>query len=1204
MDTEETISAQGSTQQTSAEVFQRLAFTDELTGLRNNRFFKYRAPAYINAARKSRASLCLAMMDMDGFKKVNDTYGHKAGDTLLANFGKMISDYVSKRGIPIRYAGDEFAAILYNINKPNAKRFFDGFLRKINEAKIDIGNNVSLPIRISIGLASYPNDADDYESLFKRADEALYAAKESGKNRVITYPDEGKLVAPGNISTLFPVDQMVGFEETFSELKLHTIDRIVGEKATQEIALVCGGRGTGKTRLLQELRKSAENRGMVTIFATGMPSQKTPYIPLLKAIAEPLNHDQDLLREIATSLTAVERKEIAMHIPNLESLTAPTIAGEPEDRNTLIFKALNKILFGLQRKGRILIVLDDAHLLDQSSLQFVDSFITEFANSRIDLAFGLITQAEGGAESNLSNLVRSIPKITQSAEVFRCELKPLGDLAIAGIIYQITGHIKIPQNSLKALTARTGGNPLFIEELLKLAIERGMIQYDGTNWRVDNFIEEDFPKSIEDIAKERAESMPSIDKEVLSKAAVIGDSFNVKVLSEIVNKEEQEVQDTLEAARRAHIIQEDLSGEADYAFHSGASRQAFYNLINNEERKELHYKVAEVEKTLNEGRLDEIMDKLAYHFQEAERWDKAVEILSASGDRQSQAQIPEAVRRMLHRRLYVDDMVSKKQLTPEDLQNGFNALKDLRIAIQSYRFYPPQNENVQKSIQKTFKGISDILANVPLMSLSLTPDAILINAQEPQTDNKDHHLITEYHKLLSRYNLNGVIFLEGLTIQELTAFISIFKMPREDVVERWSEVIEEKQLKNIKPDQTVYVAVGAHSSQLEGNKSVRLGSAPSDEEQAEIAKEIVDKVDTLIDQFKGQSAELLKALQSGSSQNETTKKLLDVLRELGGYIPQGSRPQVNLTAQVSGGPQQVVSIQPAESEERKQDALQQPRKPGRHYGTAYEMRNWISNLEADDKVERAKAVQNLIKQGDMSIDACINGIMDEGELKTRQLMAVILNKIGEKGIKMFSRTIAKDLSPRDLINLISVAEFFRDDIGVQNRLAELVFSPFEDIRREALEKLREFPMKFRIALIERAIESNDPKIVFEGLSRVGEMGMRDRIPLLLGYIDKKTIASSLPDFSCAQAAMKSLADFKAVQAVDLLIKLTEPPGLFKKAMPDPVRILAVNALAQIGGNRANKTLRKLAHRKNDPAGITAAEALERISGLGEEMEES
>ncbi|HHS51036.1 MAG TPA: diguanylate cyclase, partial [candidate division Zixibacteria bacterium] len=470
-------------QATSAEVFQRLAFTDELTGLRNNRFLKYRAPGIIIAARKARTSICLAMMDMDGFKKVNDTYGHQAGDTLLSNFGKMISDYVAKRGIPIRYAGDEFAALLYNMDKPNAKRFMDGFLRKVNEAKIDIGDGVSLPIKISIGIASYPNDAEDYESLFKRSDEALYTAKESGKNMVITYPDEGKLVAPGNISTLFPVEQMVGFDELFSELKLHTIDRVVGGDAQQEVSLVIGGRGTGKTRLLQELRKSAENRGLATIYATGIPSQKSPYVSLIKAVSEPLNHDQDLLKEIAVMLSTNERKELASSIPILDTLPAPPPSDEPEDRNTLVFKALTKILFGLLRKGRLLIIIDDSHLVDQSSLQFIDSFVSESSSSKIDLAFGVLTQAEGGAESNLSSLVRAIPKLAQKSEIYRCELKPLGELSIANIIYQITGHVKISAVSLRALATRSGGNPLFIEGLLKLAIERGLIKYDGTNWK-------------------------------------------------------------------------------------------------------------------------------------------------------------------------------------------------------------------------------------------------------------------------------------------------------------------------------------------------------------------------------------------------------------------------------------------------------------------------------------------------------------------------------------------------------------------------------------------------------------------------------------------------------------------------------------------------------------------------------------------------
>jgi len=1180
-------STQSSIQQPSADIYQRLAFTDELTGLRNHRFLKYRAPAYINAARKSRVNLCLAMMDMDGFKNVNDTYGHNAGDMLLANFGKLITDYVGKHGVPIRYAGDEFVALLYDMNKSSSKRFFDGFLRKLDETHIDIGDGQTLKIKISIGIASYPNDAEDYESLFKRSDEALYVAKESGKGIVLTYPDEGKLVAPGNISTIFPVEEMVGFDGVLSELKLLTIDRVVGAEAQQEIAFVCGDRGAGKTRLLQELRKSAENRGISTIFATGAPSQNSPYMPLIKAIAEPLNNDNELLSEIALKLTMFERKELVSSIPALDSLQ-PTIMGDKEDRDTLVFKALNKILFGLLRNSRLLIVLDDAHLIDLSSLRFIDSFVSEFSKSNIDLAFGIITQVEGGAESNLANLVKAIPKLAQTAEISRVELPKLGDLAIAGIIYQITGHIKIPPLSLKALLTRTDGNPLFVEEQLKLAIERGLIEYDGTNWRVDNFSVDDLPESLEEIAKERVESISANDKEVLSNAAVIGENFDVKVLANIINRDEQEVQDSLEAARKAHIIQEDLTGESDYAFHSDASRGAFYNLIQPEDRREIHYKVAEAEKALFEGHLDDIMGELAYHFQEAERWDKAVELLSATGDRQLQAQIPDAVRRMLHRRLYVDDQVSAKQLVSDDLQKAFLALKDLRIAIQSYRFYPPQNINVQKTIKKAFEEISGILQNVSLVSLSLTPDALLINAQEPQTTTKDQHLVSEYRKLFSRYNLNGVIFMEGMTIEELTGFISIFKMPREDVIERWDAVIDEKNLKNIKPDQTIYVAVGAQSSQLDGgNKAVRLSAGPSDEEQAEIAREIVARVDELMGKFRNESEELLKNLQTGYLNNKSTEKLIDTLKELGGFVSDGSRPQFNIFADAST----VQGI--ADTQSSEQPAPVQKQDTEQPVSTYMSVKNWVHSLASEDRTEKANAVQNLIKSGEESVEECVTGIMDASDLKSRQLMAVILNRIGEHGVKSYSRTLARDLSPGDLIALLSVAEFFREDIGVQNRVTELVFSPFDEIRSVSINKLSDFSSRLRISVLDKALSSSETDLVVEAIYQIGKLELHDKIPQLIRFIGKKSIESRLPDISITGAAMWSLGNIKASQAVDQLIMLSKPSGFFHKSMPVEIRIEAVNALAMTGGGRAIKALKRLSKRRNDPAGEAAKNALEK-----------
>ncbi|MDA8122437.1 MAG: GGDEF domain-containing protein [Deltaproteobacteria bacterium] len=181
-----------------------LAVRDALTSLYNRRYFFYRLNSEIQRAKRYGRTLSLLILDVDNFKKYNDSYGHQAGDKVLANLAARISSNIRRSDvnptyevdIASRYGGEEFAVILpeaasvqgivaaerlrASIEARGAFMVAERIRRKIEESRFD-GPGVT----ISIGVASYPEHGVELESLLKAADDALYLAKKEGKNRVV-----------------------------------------------------------------------------------------------------------------------------------------------------------------------------------------------------------------------------------------------------------------------------------------------------------------------------------------------------------------------------------------------------------------------------------------------------------------------------------------------------------------------------------------------------------------------------------------------------------------------------------------------------------------------------------------------------------------------------------------------------------------------------------------------------------------------------------------------------------------------------------------------------------------------------------------------------------------------------------------------------------------------------------------------------------
>jgi len=165
------------------ELVERLLNVDDLSGLFVRRKFDADLLGAIKAAHVAGEPLGLLMMDLDGVKKINDSHGHLFGAYVIGESGRVIGRIIEGRGFASRFGGDEYVAALPGLDLDAAHAVGEEIRLAIAEHPYR-RENIELRPGISIGVASYPASASDGESLFKRADEALYRAKRGGKNQV------------------------------------------------------------------------------------------------------------------------------------------------------------------------------------------------------------------------------------------------------------------------------------------------------------------------------------------------------------------------------------------------------------------------------------------------------------------------------------------------------------------------------------------------------------------------------------------------------------------------------------------------------------------------------------------------------------------------------------------------------------------------------------------------------------------------------------------------------------------------------------------------------------------------------------------------------------------------------------------------------------------------------------------------------------
>jgi len=163
------------------------ATRDPLTGLFNRRYLEDTLPRELHGALRRDAPLCLAMLDLDHFKRFNDTFGHDAGDLVLREAGRLLNENLRKSDVACRLGGEEFMLVLPHASLADAGQRVEQVRILFEKLEIRYSGQLMATTTISAGVAAAPEHGTTAEVLMRAADDALYAAKDAGRNCVATY---------------------------------------------------------------------------------------------------------------------------------------------------------------------------------------------------------------------------------------------------------------------------------------------------------------------------------------------------------------------------------------------------------------------------------------------------------------------------------------------------------------------------------------------------------------------------------------------------------------------------------------------------------------------------------------------------------------------------------------------------------------------------------------------------------------------------------------------------------------------------------------------------------------------------------------------------------------------------------------------------------------------------------------------------------
>lgn len=401
--------------------------------------------------------------------------------------------------------------------------------------------------------------------------------------------------------------------------------------------LVSGEARIGKTVLVQEVMSLARSRDWTLMSGECMATGSDPYLPVVKAIKEFLEDfgDMDGPEEKAES----ELSFTPMGITGMGEETASprfsvgppvSLVADLTREREWMFDRISTFLEETAKHSPVLFFLDDLQWADKASLQLLFYLVRTLRDHRI-LFIGAYRPEDIELSPERQTFLALRSKMDQDRLVTTIKLKRFSEEETADHIRSLVGPA-IPATLAQGIHEKTGGNPYFIAEFVKVLLEKGVIRKDGGQVKTVDLASLGVPHTIADHVKLRLGDLRDDERKILEQGAVAGQSFNYDVLSSTLETDEGDMVDALEHLMEKHIIEErEEDGEVTYWFTNKLIRDVVYNGLSRARRRMMHTAIGNAIESVHGPEREVFV--LAYHFRMAGNMSKALSYSMRAGER-------------------------------------------------------------------------------------------------------------------------------------------------------------------------------------------------------------------------------------------------------------------------------------------------------------------------------------------------------------------------------------------------------------------------------------------------------------------------------------------------------------------------------------------------------------------------------------------
>ncbi len=438
---------------------------------------------------------------------------------------------------------------------------------------------------------------------------------------------------------------MVGRAEELARLR-RAVDDLVTRRRGQ-IILVTGNAGIGKSRLTAELKGYLANQWATVLEGACLSYGQTAYgvfLRVLKALFQIAEEDpEEIVREKIERAVRVLVQPASLNatLPYLEHLFSLRIFEKemtarlrhltPPQLQQQTFLAIREVLVAQAKDKPLVLILEDIHWIDQLSLDLLTFLLSAVEQAPL-MIYCNSRPAEGQGAAQLQRLGAEL----YAANFLSVPLAPLSHADSIALVDLLLTISDLPERLKQLLPERAEGNPFYLEEIIRMLIDRSIIRRRGDHWEVDpaaDLTGLQVPRTLQGLIMARVDHLSEGARQAAQYAAVIGRDFSYRLLSAVVEGAANLGEDVRELEERELIHRRAADAEMEFRFHHVLIQETVYNSLLVRRRERLHHKIAEGIESLFRNRIEENVEPLAFHYAESKDIDRALPYLIRAGAR-------------------------------------------------------------------------------------------------------------------------------------------------------------------------------------------------------------------------------------------------------------------------------------------------------------------------------------------------------------------------------------------------------------------------------------------------------------------------------------------------------------------------------------------------------------------------------------------